>query len=384
MTIVQKQSSVKKPKYRFNSDRTTAFFVILPSIILLAIFVYGFIGQTIYTSLTDWGLDPSQALAVNPVTHFIGLANYYELFTSTLDGRFRQDLVNTVFFTIFFVLGCLVSGLGLAIALDRAPKGEGMFRSIFLFPMSLSFIVTGTIWRWMLQPEGGINQLPTFMGLPAGKFGWLTTRDQIWSFSWNAVPMFTAVVIAVILGWVAFQAFRASNRPRAIIATICAVALLLWGLTFGRALKPLPFDEMHGFNLAFIGIIIAAVWQMAGYTMAVYIAGLRAIPDEVREAARVDGATEFQIYRYIILPLLTPVTLSITIILGHISLKIFDLIFAMAGPDNAPTDVPSLLMYLTTFRANQFAKGAAIGVVLLIMVSLIIVPYLYNQRRREA
>jgi glucose/mannose transport system permease protein len=384
LSLAERHVAAKKTKPRLNGDLITAVLVILPSIILLAIFVYGFIGQTIYTSMTDWGQDPAQALATNPVIQFKGIGNYLELFTSTLDGRFRQDLVNTLFFTLFFVGGCLVSGLTLAIALDRAPKAEGLFRSIFLFPMSLSFIVTGTIWRWMLQPEGGINQLPTFVGLPAGTFGWLTTREQIWQFSWNSVPMFTAIVIAFILGWVAFQAFRVQNRPRAMIAALCAVMLLLWGLTFGRSLKPLPYEEMHGFNLAFIGITIAAVWQMAGYTMAMYIAGLRAIPDEIREAARVDGASEFQVYRFIILPLLTPITLSATIVLGHISLKIFDLIFAMAGPDNAPTDVPSLLMYLTTFRANQFAKGAAIGVVLLIMVSLVIVPYLYNQRRREA
>jgi glucose/mannose transport system permease protein len=71
------------------------------------------------------------------------------------------------------------------------------------------------------------------------------------------------------------------------------------------------------------------------------------------------------------------------IILGHISLKIFDLVFAMAGPDNAFTDVPSLLMYITTFRGNQFAKGAAIGTILLLLVALIVVPYLRSQLRRE-
>jgi glucose/mannose transport system permease protein len=71
------------------------------------------------------------------------------------------------------------------------------------------------------------------------------------------------------------------------------------------------------------------------------------------------------------------------IILGHISLKIFDLVFAMTGPDNAPTDVPALLMYLRSFRANQFAQGAAIAMVLLVMVAAVIVPYLYTSLRSE-
>ncbi len=117
--------------------------------------------------------------------------------------------------------------------------------------------------------------------------------------------------------------------------------------------------------------------------MALYLASLRGIPDQLREAARVDGATEFQMYRHVIFPLLGPVTLSAMIILGHISLKIFDLIWAMAGIDNATTDVPALLMYLRSFRANKFAEGAAIAMVLLIMVAAVIVPYLWTQLRGQ-
>lgn len=366
-----------------NKDSLYGVLVLLPSVILIAIFVYGFIGQTVYTSLTDWGKDPAQALSANPQIKFIGLENYRELFTGLIDARFRQDLVNTIFFTIFFILGCLALGLGLAMILDRGPAGEGFFRTIFLFPMSLSFIVTGTIWRWMLQPAGGVNQLPTVVGLPKGGFAWLTSREQVWQFSWNDLPFYTALVVSAVLIWIAVSAFRGGQRRRGWIAAGSAGLLLLWAFAIGQRLQPLPYDEPHGFNLAFIGIILAAVWQMSGYTMALYLAGLRGIPEELREAARVDGATEWQLYQRIIFPLLAPITLSAMIILGHISLKIFDLIFAMAGADNAPTDVPALLMYLTTFRANQIAKGAAIGTILLILVAFVIVPYLYSQLRSE-
>ncbi|RIH86360.1 Lactose transport system permease protein LacF [Meiothermus luteus] len=366
-----------------NKDTLYGFLVLLPSLVLLGVFVYGFILQTFWTSLTDWGRDPTQALSANPRINFVGFENYRELFTGFVDARFRQDLVNTFFFTLFFILGCLGLGLSLAIALDRGPRGEGFFRTVFLFPMSLSFIVTGTIWRWMLQPEGGVNQLPTLVGLPKGEFAWLTSREQIWRFSWNDLPFFTGLVVGLVLLLIAAAAFRAGEGKRGWVASVSAGLLLLWSFTFGRTLKPLPYDELHGFNLAFIGIILAAVWQMSGYTMALYLAGLRGIPEELREAARVDGATEWQLYRHVILPMLAPITLSAMIILGHISLKIFDLVFAMAGADNAPTDVPALLMYLTTFRANQIAKGAAIGMVLLLMVALVIVPYLYRQLKSE-
>ncbi|RDI95429.1 sugar ABC transporter permease [Meiothermus sp. QL-1] len=364
-------------------DNFYGFLVILPSLVLLGVFVYGFILQTFLTSLTDWGRDPAQALSANPQIRFIGFENYRELFTGFVDARFRQDLANLFFFTVFFLIGCLGLGLALAIALDRGPRGEGFFRTVFLFPMALSFIVTGTIWRWMLQPEGGVNQLPTLVGLPKGDFAWLTSREQVWRFSWNDLPFFTALVVGLVLAFVAVSAFCGGQGRRGVVAAISAALVLLWGFTLGRSLQPLPYDEYHGFNLALIGIILAAVWQMSGYTMALYLAGLRGIPEELREAARVDGASEWQLYRYVIFPLLAPITLSAMIILGHISLKIFDLVFAMAGPDNAPTDVPALLMYITTFRANQIAKGAAIGIILLVMVALVIVPYLYRQLRSE-
>jgi len=366
-----------------NKDSLYSFLVILPSLVLLAVFVYGFIFQTFYISLTDWGRDPAQALSASPQIRFIGFENYRELFTGFIDSRFRQDLFNTFFFTLFFVLGCLGVGLGLAILLDQGPKGEGFFRTIFLFPMSLSFIVTGTIWRWMLQPQGGVNQLPTLVGLPKGEFAWLTSRQQIWQVSWNDVPFITALLVGLVLVLITLSAFRRGEQRRGYIALGSATLLLLWAFTLGRSLQPLPYEELHGFNLALIGIILAAVWQMSGYTMALYLAGLRGIPEELREAARVDGASEWQLYQRIILPLLAPITLSAMIILGHISLKIFDLIFAMAGADNAPTDVPALLMYLTTFRANQIAKGAAIGMILLLLVAAVIVPYLYSQLKSE-
>ena len=367
----------------FNRDRLTAFLMLLPSLVLLGIFVYGFIGRTFYVSMTNWGQDLAQALAINPQLEFIGFANYERLFTGALSSGFRQDLVNTFFFTLFFLAGCLGIGLFLAVLLDQNVKGEGFFRTVFLFPMALAFIVTGTIWRWMLQPQGGVNVLPTYLGLPRGTFDWLASREQIWRFNWQNLPFFAGLLVSIVLLLVTVQAFRAGRRQRATVLGIVTLLLAIWTFTSGRSLTILPFEETHGFNLAFVGIILAAVWQMSGYTMALYLAGLRGISDDLREAARVDGANELQLYRHVILPLLAPITLSAMIILGHISLKIFDLIFAMAGPDNSTTSVPALRMYIRSFRANQFAEGAAIAMVLLVLVAAVIIPYLYTSLRGE-
>jgi glucose/mannose transport system permease protein len=137
-------------------------------------------------------------------------------------------------------------------------------------------------------------------------------------------------------------------------------------------------------KIGILGVVIAATWQVSGYVMAMYLAGLRGISEDIREAARVDGASEWQIFWRIILPLLQPVTLSAVIILGHISLKIFDLTVAMTGSGPGfSSDVPALFMYETTFFGSHFSQGAAIAIVLLLLVSVLIVPYLIYNARNE-
>jgi glucose/mannose transport system permease protein len=366
-------------KILLKRDQLVAFLMLLPSLILIGLFVYGFIFQTAYSSFTDWS-----GVATGIERNLIGLENYKNLFTKLLDIRFRQSLVNTLFFTLFFIAGCLSLGLIFAILLDQGIRYEGVFRLIFLYPMSLSFIVSGTVWRWLLNPKGGINILPTLVGGEALEIKWLTDRTQIWQFDWLLLPKIFGYILLFVMILLAVRNFRNGKRWSGGLLALIGLASLIWLLT-GQAdqIKILDYPELHGFNLALIGIIIAAVWQMSGYMMAMYIAGIRGVPDELREAARVDGASEFRIYKDIIMPMLRPITLSAMIVLGHISLKIFDLIFVMVGPDNATTDVPGVLMFLTAFRGNQFAKGAAIAIVMLIIVALVIIPYLVNTLRTE-
>ena len=290
-----------------NKDTALSIALITPSIVAVAIFVYGFIAWSVRVSLSEWkGLLPNYDWA--------GLKNYINLFS---DARFRVDIRNTVLFTVIFVGGSLLLGLALAILLDQNLKGEAFFRSLFLFPMAISFIVTGVVWRWLMNPAtgdrmSGFNLLFSNLGLD-----FLVSR-------WHTTPN--------------------------------------WGMA---------------------AIALAAIWQMSGYTMALYLGGLRAVPDEIREAARVDGASEFRIYTNIIFPLLRPITLSAMIILGHISLKVFDLIVAIAGKQ-LPLDVPAIYMWQTTFDGYFFARGAAIGILLLLSVAVLIIPYLYFTLRSEA
>ena len=288
-------------------DQISGFLLVLPSLIAVGIFVYGFILWSMRVSVSLWkGLTPDYT--------FVGLKNYLNLFN---DPRFMIDIRNTVIFTLVFVLGSLFIGLSLAVLLDQKLPGEAFFRALFLFPMAISFIVTGVVWRWLMNPAtepgriSGFNLIFQSLGLD-----FLVNK-------WHLTP------------------------------------------TYGMA-----------------AIALAAIWQMSGYTMALYLGGLRSVSDELREAARVDGANELQVYRHIILPMLWPVTLSAVIILGHISLKVFDLIIAVAGKQ-LPLDVPAIYMWQTTFDGLFYGRGASIGILLLISVAVLIIPYLYNSLRSE-
>ncbi len=293
----------------FRNETYLSIAVLLPSMVAVAIFVYGFIGWSVRVSLSKWkGLTPDFT--------WVGLQQYTGLLLH--DPRFAIDARNTGMFTVGFIAGCLVIGLGLAILLDQKLRGEAIFRSVFLFPMSISFIASGVVWSWLMNPATGsritgINLIFQMLHL-----------DFLISL-WHSTP-----------------------QP--------------WGMAF---------------------TVIPAVWQLAGFTMALYLGGLRSIPEEMREAARVDGASEFQIYRYIIMPLLQPVTLSAVIILGHMSLKIFDLIVAL-GHKDLRIDVPGIYMWTTTFDGTQYAQGAAIGVLMLVSVAILVVPYLIYNMRTEA
>src|SRR5512136_2713722 len=140
---------------RVTWERVTSVLLLTPSVIAIAVFVYGFIGFTGFSSLTKWD-------ALTPDFTFVGLRNYAKLFTI---DRFLCDLRNTVTFTVLFLGACLLLVLFLAILLDQHIKGESIFRSIFLFPMAISYIVTGVVWRWMLNPgtaqtgSSGVNLL---------------------------------------------------------------------------------------------------------------------------------------------------------------------------------------------------------------------------------
>jgi glucose/mannose transport system permease protein len=332
-----------------NWEKIVGFLIVLPSLIAILIFVYGFIGWGGWVSVSNWKRGAQPVYTLSGFDSYARLFGTSEKYAAGIDARrFATGMRNVVGFTFLFLISCIVIGFTLAVLLDRHVVGEGFFRSVFLFPMAISFIVTGLAWRWLFTPgdpnigSTGINLLFETFGLGLFKPNWAS--NAVFSIPTDSgLGLFLA---NVGLGWFASPSF--------------------------------------GISLGVVTLTIAAMWQLSGYTMALYLAGLRGIPDDLREAARVDGASEWQILRLIIVPLLRPVTLSVVIILAHISLKIYDLVVAMGGEgEGFVKDVPALNMWDTTYGQARFAQGAAIGVVLLILISLLIIPYLAISLRQQ-
>lgn len=319
-----------------------SFLVLLPSLLAIAIFVYGFIGITIYISLSNWRtLKPDLSIRQPP------FQTYSDLFGTP---RFQSDLRNTLVFTVLFIALSVVVGLGLAILIDQNRKlfAIPFFRNVYLFPYALSFVVTGVVWRWIFNPETGINLFFNIFGINSllVKLGGTPLKP----------------------GWI--------TDPSVVLQVNSLLARVIPGIG--------DVSIKLGVPVALIPVALAASWQLSGFVMATYLGGMATISDEVREAARVDGATEWQVYRRIIIPMLTPVTVSVLVILLHVSLKIFDLVFTMTGvgPGFA-TDMPAIFVFETMFRATRYNLAAAAAVVMLIVSALIIVPYLVRSLRRE-
>ncbi|WP_245656176.1 carbohydrate ABC transporter permease [Microtetraspora fusca] len=279
--------------------------LVSPSIVAIAVFVYGLLGWNFKVAMSDRHDEISEG-------SFVGLENFTGIWDQE---RWGISVRHAIVFTVVFVGGALVLGWFLAFLMEKGIRGEGGFRAIYLFPMAISFIATGVVWRWLMnsgtgEQAVGLNSLFSHLGLDFLQWQWF--RDPDWGMAAMAVP---------------------------------------------------------------------AIWQMSGYVMALFLAGFRGVPDELRESARVDGCGEWQVYRYIVLPMLRPVTLSALIILGHISLKVFDLIVAVSGKQII-TDVPAVFMWTAVFDSHDPAKGATIAAYIVLSVAVFVIPYLvWNARK---
>ncbi|NTT86531.1 carbohydrate ABC transporter permease [Tabrizicola fusiformis] len=276
--------------------------VLAPSFAVILLFVYGFIAFTVVLSFTG-----SKML---PKFDFIGFTNYAKLFALQ---HWTTAVVNLAIFATLYIAISMAVGLMLAIFLDQKIRGEGLLRPLYLYPMALSFIVTGTAWKWFLDPGIGLEKTMHLWGWESFHFTWIKDSD-----------------------------------------------------------------------MAIYTIVIAAVWQTSGFVMAMFLAGLRGIDNEILKAAQIDGASNWQLYRRIVIPMLRPAFLSAFVILFHLAIKSYDLVVALTGggPGRA-TELPATFMYSYTFTRNQMGIGASSAVIMLMTIAAIMVPYLYSELKEK-
>jgi glucose/mannose transport system permease protein len=276
--------------------------VVAPAFLLGLAFIYGFMVWNGVLSLT--------ASRMLPRYEFVGLEQYAALWEM---DRWWVALTNLGIFGVLYVGGATVVGILLAILLDQRVRAEGALRTIYLYPMALSFVVTGTAWKWILNPSLGLEKLMHDWGWTSFSFDWLVQTDT---------------------------------------AIYC--------------------------------VVIAGIWQSAGFAMALFLAGLRGIDDSIIKAARIDGASLPRIYWRIILPALGPVFFSTVMVLSHLAIKSFDLVMALtAGGPGYATDVPATFMFTMSFNRGQIGLGAASATMMLATVAAIVVPYLYSELRSK-
>lgn len=274
--------------------------VLSPSVAIIVIFVYGFILFTIYLSFSDSRMLPSYGLT--------GWQNFQNLLTLR---AWNIATINLAIFCILYIAICCFLGLLLAILLDQRIRAEGFIRTVYLYPMALSFIVTGVAWKWILDPGIGLEAVVQGWGFENFEFRWIQDRD-----------------------------------------------------------------------MAIYTIVIAAVWQTSGFVMAMFLAGLRGIDQEILRAAEVDGASTFALYRRIVIPQLRPAFMSAFVVLAHMAIKSYDLVIALTnGGPGIATTMPATFMYSYTFTRNQMGVGSASAVIMLMTIAAITVPYLWSELR---
>jgi glucose/mannose transport system permease protein len=270
-----------------------------------AIVVFAYIGTMLWTA--EISFTSSKSL---PVNVFVGFAQYERLFSTP---RWTISIENIAIFGVLFVFGCLIIGTLLAIMIDQRIRAESMLRTIYLYPYSMSFIVTGLVWQWAMNPGLGIQK---------------SVRA---------------------LGWESFTFDWAANQ-----------------------------------NMAVYALVIAGIWQASGLVMALMLAGLRGVDQELWKATRVDGIPAWRVYLSIVLPLLRPMIITAVVLLAISVVKAYDLVVALTrGGPGIASELPAKFIMDNLFERQNIALATAASTIMLITVLALISPWLYSEYFRQ-
>lgn len=307
-----------------------AYLYLLPAFTIITIFHIIPVGYAFWISL--------QGGTVRRFT-FVGLDNYLRALNAP---EFWGALQTTVFYVLGTVPLTMALGLGVAYLLFQKIRGRGIYRTIYFMPHVISTVASAIVWAWVFDPRSGLaNRLFGLTGLPAQQ--WLLES--------------TGVV--------------------KLIGASLKVSLPSWA---------------DGPSLALVAIMIFAIWQSLGFDVIIFLAGLSNINSELYEAARIDGANGWQLFRYITLPLLAPTTFFILVISIIGSFQAFNHIFAMnrsagqaLGGPLGSTRTITVFMFDVLYQQNRAGYSSAIAILLsVVILGLTLVQFRYFGRREEA
>lgn len=300
---------VVSTEQRIASERPNPWFRNLTAKIaalpMIATALVVFVGCSLWTVV--YSFTNSRSL---PKEQFVGLKQYDRLFGSS---RWMQSIENLWIFGICTLVFTLLIGFLLAVCMDQKIRFENTFRTIFLYPFALSFIVTGLVWQWILNPNLGLAKV---------------IRD---------------------MGFESFEMTLLASREYAIYA-----------------------------------IVIAGLWQGTGLVMALMLAGLRGIDQDIWKASRVDGIPSWQTYLFIVIPMMRPVFITTLVIIAAGIVKVYDLVVAMTrGGPGVSTEVPAKYVYDYMFGRASLGQGFAASTVMLTTVLIILIPWGYMEFREK-
>lgn len=304
------------PLQRWIGARRMAYFFLLPNLVIFGIFViFPMLLNFYYSGTAGTNLLPQDRT-------WVGLDNYgtltqcdnFRLPNTCTEDMFWRAVWNTAVFVTFQVGGMVVLALLTAVILNRQIVARGFFRSVFFYPVLLSPVVVGLIWKWILQRFGVLNGF--IAGLGGEPVLWLLERD--WATFW---------------------------------------------------------------------VILISIWAQMGFYTLILLAGLQAIPGVLYEASEIDGASGWQRFRFITLPLLMP-TMFVVLVLALIrAVQVFDQVFVLTG-GGPGTATKYLVQYIyeTGFAAQIPRRGLASAASVLLggVLMLFTLVQLWLGRKTEA
>jgi glucose/mannose transport system permease protein len=291
------------------------------SLVMILIALFVFVGGTLWTVMFSF-----TSMKVLPlftpgewVEKFSGLANYTRLFNTsrwmdcpaiTKIGtplwklQCSGSFPNVVTYAICSITIVMILGFLIAVLMDQKIRLEGVFRTIYLYPFALSFIVTGHVWAWIFSPEYGLQKAVRGLGWESFSFGWIADQKMV-----------------------------------------------------------------------MYAIVIAGIWQGTGFVMALMLAGLRGIDEEIWKAAKIDGIPTWRTYLQIVLPMMKPVLVTTFVFVASGAIRIYDLVLAITdGGPGVSSDVPSRYIY-QNFTAN-LGQSLAASTVMLLSMAVILIPWI--------